>query len=1010
MTKNSATIFRAWALLFLIGLSVSLLGQTNLQQPLAHRHATPGVHDRLELGKVTRVELADGQSHSYVLTIQAGQFVRVVVSQQERVFVLRLLSMDGSATFLDLDLRGLLARREVVCWIAGASGQYRLELSVPGKTAAAQVADIEPTELRAALPQDDKRLFAQELLNQASRMMMQRRPEEAVGILQQALALSRETKDREQEATELSSIGFGYLLLGQHDKAISFSEQALAIWRETKNHKDEGDVLATLGTAYIFLRQYETAIGYLEQGLAVKRATKDREREIGALEQLANAYSGMNQYEKEVSLLEQSLAIQSEIKDRHAEGRDLASLGTAYSSLNQYEKAIALFEQALAVNRELKDRLFEGISLYGLGEVYNQLGQSERAIVYYEQALAVYREVEDRHGESTSLVGLGDVYLRLHQNERAIGYYEQALAVDTVIYDRHDEAYTLRRLGIAYAGMPNQTDKAIDFLNQALAVNREIKDRQGESYSLLELGKVYTMLSQYERAIDDLEHALVVSREVEERPSYDAVQGSFGGSSGRSKREVEYAELGPREVTGDTLQRLGVAYDLLGKYQEAVNNQEQALAVYTNIKDRVGETWSLALLAAHWAKSGRVSLAIFYGKLAVNTNQSIRADNRGLDRDVQESFLRTNESPYHLLADLLITQGRLAEAEQVLNLLKEEEYFEFVRRDKTEASLPNRYSDLTADEQEWEKRYREIGDKLVALGMERGELLAKPELTAEERQRLAQVEKDLAIGNSAFEKFLGELAEHFSTSTGASAKIEQLRETQGIMEDLRDLPEGTVAIYTLVGEDKVWMILVTPDVQKAYEYPIKAADLNRKVLEFRRVLQNPKLDPRPLGQGLYKILVANMAEDLRQAKAKTVMWSLDGGLRYLPVAALYDGESYLIEQYALSVFTPASNARLKDRPDQEWKAAGFGVTRAYEGAPALPEVAAELSGIIEQKTGQGGIMAGEIKLDDQFTEDAMRQTLLKRSNITRWCILRVISGFTQGTRPILFCYWGTGII
>jgi len=116
---------------------------------------------------------------------------------------------------------------------------------------------------------------------------------------------------------------------------------------------------------------------------------------------------------------------------------------------------------------------------------------------------------------------------------------------------------------------------------------------------------------------------------------------------------------------------------------------------------------------------------------------------------------------------------------------------------------------------------------------------------------------------------------------------------------------------------------------------------------------------------------------LRQAEAKTVMWSLDGSLRYLPVAALYDGKEYLIEQYALSVFTPASNARLKDRPDQEWNAAGFGVTKAFEGAPALPAVAAELSGIIEQQTGQGGILVGEIRLDDQFTEDAMRQTLLK---------------------------------
>jgi CHAT domain-containing protein len=219
-------------------------------------------------------------------------------------------------------------------------------------------------------------------------------------------------------------------------------------------------------------------------------------------------------------------------------------------------------------------------------------------------------------------------------------------------------------------------------------------------------------------------------------------------------------------------------------------------------------------------------------------------------------------------------------------------------------------------------------------------LLAKEERTPEETLRLDQLEKDVAVGNMAFEKFLGDLVQRFSDKPAAVLQVGQLRETQGIMEDLRELPPGTVAIYTLEGEDRFRAILRTSDVQKAYEYPIRAADLNRKVLAFRQVVQNPKLDPRPLAEELYKILVGPMAEDLRQAKAQTLMWSLDGVLRYLPLAALYDGKQYLIERYRVSVMTLASNARLKDRPDAEWKGAGFGVTKAYEGAPALPWVSA----------------------------------------------------------------------
>jgi CHAT domain-containing protein len=205
------------------------------------------------------------------------------------------------------------------------------------------------------------------------------------------------------------------------------------------------------------------------------------------------------------------------------------------------------------------------------------------------------------------------------------------------------------------------------------------------------------------------------------------------------------------------------------------------------------------------------------------------------------------------------------------------------------------------------------------------------------------------------------------------------------MEDLRELGQGTVALYTLVGEDKYRVILTTPDFQKGFEYPIKAADLNRKALEFRDVLQNPKLDPLPLAQELYKILLGPVAKDLKAAKAQTLMWSLDGVLRYVPVAALHDGKQYLIEQYRNEVFTLASLARLKDTPSRQWRALGLGVTKAHgERIPALPGVMDEMRGIIreegraESASPPSGVLPGTIKLDEAFTQEAMLSGLRQR--------------------------------
>jgi CHAT domain-containing protein/Flp pilus assembly protein TadD len=727
-----------------------------------------------------------------------------------------------------------------------------------------------------------------------------------------------------------------------HDQAIVSYARALALFREVKDPEREADTLQAAGNVYLNLGQYEKAIVYYERALAIRREVKDRNGEGRTLSNLGIAYYDLSQYEKAIGYSEQALAILREVKDRRSEGNALNGIGNSNLGLSQFEKAIGYYEHALAIRREVKDRQGEGNTLNNLGIAYDQLSQFEKAIGYYEQALAIRREVKDRQGEDATLTNLGIAYKQLSQFEKAIGYYEQALGVTREIKDRDSEGRTLGNLGIAYYEL-SQYEKAIDYQEQALAILREVKDRQAEGGSLANLGEAYRSMSQYEKAIGYYEQARSISREVKDR------QGE-----------------------GLILNDLGVAYRRLSQYEKATASYTQALAISREVKDRRVEADELSGLMDIWHASGQPRLAIFYGKQAVNTVQSMRSDIVGLGQDLQQSFLKGNETPYHTLAELLIAQGRLAEAEQVLALLKEEEYFQYIRRDAGEASSLNRRSDLTAEEAEYEQRYREIGDRLMTIGVERGELLAKKALSPEQSQRLATLEQDLAVGNQAFEHFLGDLTQHFSAKPELNAKVvEQIREDEGFMEDLRELPAGTVAIYTLAGEDKFRAILRTPDAQKAYEYPIKAADLNRKVFEFRIAVGNPRMDPRPLAQELYQILIAPMIEDLRQAKAQTLMWSLDGALRYVPLTALYDGQQYLIEQYRVSVMTLASNARLKDRPDKAWSAAGFGVTKKHEDSEALPEVAAELAGVEE-------ILHGEIKLDEQFTEVSMRATLLKR--------------------------------
>jgi len=902
------------------------------------------------LGDGSSVErgIKGGEAHSFQVHLVAGQFLRVVVEQKAIDVALMLSDPDGKQV-VEVNLTGA-GGLESLSEEAAAGGDHRLTVRALGPATLSGAYQVR-VEIRAsAAAPDRQRIVAERLLLEAD-PLLKRGPataQQAVERLQQALPQWQTLEDPYWEAYTLHSLGVAHRLLSRYEKVIEYCEQALAIRRRVKDQAGEALTLNELGSAYNAMSRAERALEYHEPALKLLRQVKSRAGEASTLLRLGNAYLTLSRYEKAAEYYEQARTIYRELRDRVSEGGALNNLGNAHRLLGRYERAIEYYEQARAIYSELKDRAGEGNSLNNLSSAYRQLGRYEKAIEYYEQALAIYREVKFRNGQGGVINNLGLAYSSLGRYEKAIEYYEQALAIFREVKDRNGEGLALNNLGIAYSGL-GQYERAIEYHGQALAIYREVKNRDNEGSALYNLGVAHDSLGRHARAVEYHGQALAIAREVKTRG---------------------------REC--DPLVGLGAAYRAQGQSERATQYHEQALAVARQVKQRDSEAKALNHLMLDWKARNRPALAVFFGKQSVNVYQEIRNDIRSLDRASQQSFVRSKEETYRTLADLLIAQGRLPEAEQVINLLKQEEYFDFIRRDAADGSDGGK-ARLTREEEALEKRYREIADRVAELGAERGVLIEKKTRTAEEEQRLAKIDADLVIAGDAFQKFLSRLASELGETPEAAARVYVLRESQGLMEDLRELGPGTVALYTLITEDRYRVILTTPDFQKGFESTIKAAGLNRKVLEFRAALQNPKLDPLPLAQELYRILLRPVEKDLKTAKAHTLMWSLDGVLRYLPVAALHDGKQYLVERYGSVVFTPASQARLKDVPSRNWRALGLGVTKAHgDRIPALPGVLEEMRGIIKDEQNEGGVLPGTVKLDEQFTQEAMLAGLRAR--------------------------------
>jgi CHAT domain-containing protein len=182
--------------------------------------------------------------------------------------------------------------------------------------------------------------------------------------------------------------------------------------------------------------------------------------------------------------------------------------------------------------------------------------------------------------------------------------------------------------------------------------------------------------------------------------------------------------------------------------------------------------------------------------------------------------------------------------------------------------------------------------------------------------------------------------------------------------------DAVLAQYFIL-DDKVQILLTTPNAEVAREALIKRADLNEQILKFRQTLSNPTMDPIPQADALYRLLIGPIAEDLHQARAKMLMLSLDDTLRYLPFAALHGDNGYMIENFSISMVNEAVRDKLGKASDTRWTVWGLGVTKAHAGADPLPWVGIELNDI----AGPKGILAGKVMLDSAFNEKSLRDGL-----------------------------------
>ncbi|MEO0395785.1 MAG: CHAT domain-containing protein [Cyanobacteria bacterium P01_A01_bin.137] len=171
-------------------------------------------------------------------------------------------------------------------------------------------------------------------------------------------------------------------------------------------------------------------------------------------------------------------------------------------------------------------------------------------------------------------------------------------------------------------------------------------------------------------------------------------------------------------------------------------------------------------------------------------------------------------------------------------------------------------------------------------------------------------------------------------------------------------------------DDQLLLIMVSATGKPVqYLVNVSRAELTQQATLFRLAVSDPDdpLSYKALAQQMYNWLLAPLQPELEQHSIDHIMFSLDQGLRTIPLAAMMQGDSFVVEQYGLSIIPSVglSQPQLGHVPPVHHALiAGANQFTEFDELPAVPT---ELD-IVAQNTQAINVLLNETFTLDNFLE------------------------------------------
>lgn len=218
-----------------------------------------------------------------------------------------------------------------------------------------------------------------------------------------------------------------------------------------------------------------------------------------------------------------------------------------------------------------------------------------------------------------------------------------------------------------------------------------------------------------------------------------------------------------------------------------------------------------------------------------------------------------------------------------------------------------------------------------------------------------------------------ELVDYFQDSC-VSASLAKVKDVDNLLTD-------AAAVYFIPLPDRTEILVGLPGGLQRFTAPVTSGALTAKVRRFRLHLQRSGTQQYlPYAKELYDLLIRPIEPALQANKVKTLVFVPDGALRTIPLAALYDGHKYVIEEYSLAVTPGLTLMDPRPLPHGAAKVLIAGLSQSVQGYEALDSVPEEVTSI-----------EGQFQASTLLNKDFVKPELQTSINDGNYAIIHIAS-------------------